>query len=49
MGKFFTNSDEMKHILDAIAAKGDVWPVLATIKAEPFENGGGFHYYFSND
>lgn len=48
-GKFFTNSDEMKHILDAIAAKGDVWPVLATIKAEPFENGGGFHYYFSND
>lgn len=48
-GKFFTNSEEMKQILDKIAAKGDVWPVLVTVKAEPYENGGGFHYYFSND
>lgn len=48
-GKFFTVREEMKQILDKIAAKGDVWPVLVTVKAEPYENGGGFHYYFSND
>ena len=45
--KFFTNSDEMKSMLDAMAAKGDVFPILVTIQSEPFEGGRGTRYYFS--
>lgn len=46
-GKFFTNSDEMKAMLDAIADKGNVFPILTTIQSAPFEGGHGTSYYFT--
>lgn len=45
--KFFTNSDEMKSMLDAIEAKGNVFPILTTIQSAPFEGGRGTRYYFT--
>lgn len=45
--KFFTNSDEMKSMLDAMAAKGDVFRILTIIRSEPFQGGGGTRYYFT--
>lgn len=46
-GKFFTNSDEMKTMLDSIREKGDLFPVLTTIQSTPFEGGRGTRYYFT--
>lgn len=45
--KFFTNSDEMKAMLDAMASKGDVFPIQTIIRSEPFQGGGGTRYYFT--
>lgn len=45
--KFFTNSDEMKAMLDAMDAKGDVFPIQTIIRSEPFQGGGGTRYYFT--
>lgn len=45
--KFFTNSDEMKAMLDAMAAKGDIFPIQTIIRSEPFQGGGGTRYYFT--
>lgn len=45
--KFFTNSDEMKTLLDAMREKGDVFPVETTIQSAPFEGGRGTRYYFT--
>lgn len=45
--KFFTNSDEMKSMLDAMASKGDVFPIQTIIRSEPFQGGGGTRYYFT--
>ena len=45
--KFFTNSDEMKSMLDAIESKGNVFPILTTIQSAPFEGGRGTRYYFT--
>lgn len=45
--KFFTNSDEMKAMLDAMASKGDVFPIQTIIRSEPFQGGSGTRYYFT--
>lgn len=45
--KFFTNSDEMKAMLDAMASKGDIFPIQTIIRSEPFQGGGGTRYYFT--
>lgn len=46
-GKFFTNSAEMKSILDQVRELPDGFPFKTTIMCEPFENGRGSRYYFN--
>lgn len=46
-GKFFTNSEELKAMLDAMEAKGDVFPILTVIRSEAFQGGSGTRYYFT--
>jgi len=45
-GKFFTNSDELKSILDKIAEMEDGFPFQTIIRSEVFD-GGKFKYKFT--
>lgn len=48
MSKFFTNSDEMKSMLDAMRGTLDNTSVAVTIRIEPFQGGNGTRYYFDD-
>lgn len=49
MAKFFTNSDEMKSMLDAMRGTLDNKVTIAvTIRSEPFQGGNGARYYFDD-
>ena len=48
MSKFFTNSDEMKSMLDAMRGTLDNTSVAVTIRSEPFQGGNGTRYYFDD-
>lgn len=48
MSKFFTNSDEMKTMLDAMRGTLDTASIAVTIRSEPFHGGGGTRYYFDD-
>jgi hypothetical protein len=47
MGKFFTNSEEMKSQLDLVSGIEGGFPFSTTIRSENFENGRGLHYFFT--
>lgn len=48
MSKFFTNSDEMKTMLDAMRGSLDTTSIAITIRSEPFQGGSGTRYYFDD-
>ena len=48
MSKFFTNSDEMKTMLDAMRGTLDTASIAVTIRSEPFQGGSGTRYYFDD-
>lgn len=48
LAKFFTNSDEMKTMLDAMRETLKTTSIAVTIRSEPFQGGGGTRYYFDD-
>lgn len=48
LAKFFTNSNEMKTMLDAMRETLKTTSISVTIRSEPFQGGSGTRYYFDD-